>query len=250
MKESINLARRTVTRNPNPWHSLPNQPPFVLPEDKQKVEAFNETVQKKGQGHDLNLNLIPMPFVGRPDAPIVLLGNIAGAGEEYPDDYLRNPAYANRMRKNLLHQNADFPFLPMDPGPDTFRSHKQWWTDKLKHLLAAFSNGPEAESILARSLLAVEFFPYRSSDNRYHHSQLCLTSQWYCWDLVLSAMKRGALIVVRYGASQWFDRVRGLERYENLFLLKGIQRTLISPKGFARSDGFEKVVNALKACVA
>jgi hypothetical protein len=230
--------------NPNPWHSLPDKPPFVLPEDKEKVEAFNETVRQTGRQHLLNLSLIPMPFLGRPDAPVVLLGNISGTGDEHPEDYKKRPAYANRMRKNLLHQNADFQFLPMDPGPDTFPSHKQWWTDKLKHLLESFGNGNGAESTLARSILEVQFFPYRC--DTYAHDRLSLMSQLYSQKLVYDTMKREAVIVVRYGGTKWFRAVRGLETYQHLLRLKGTQKTHISPNGFVDDDGYQKLVAKIR----
>jgi hypothetical protein len=137
---------------------LPDKPPFVLPEDKDSVLAFNDEARQKANPHVLNLEIIPVPFVGAVNAPIVLLGNIAGAGDERPDDYKEWPAYADRMRKNLLHKNPDFQFLPLDPSPDTLPPHKKWWTDKLRFLLRSFGNGSDAEAILARFVLAVEFF--------------------------------------------------------------------------------------------
>lgn len=236
--------------NPNPWHRLPDKPPFVLPEDKVKVEAFNDTVRQKGQPHLLNLNLIPMPFVGRKDAPVVLLGNIAGTGDEHPDDYKERPEYANRMRKNLLHQNADFQFLPLDPGPDTLASHYEWWTLHLKHLLASFGQGAAAESVLARSILDIEFFPYRSCSDQYAHDSLSLTSQEYSRILVYNAMKREAVIVVRYGKQRWFPAVRGLETYQHLLLLRGNIKTHLSPSGFCDDNGYQKVVDKIQASLA
>src|SRR5207245_149744 len=129
-----------------------------------------------------------------------------------------------------------------------FPSHKEWWSSQLKHLLDSFGNGEKAESILARSILAVEFFPYRSCSNRYAHDDLTLPSQEYCRLLVYKAMKNEAVIVVRYGKSHWFDAVRGLEKYPHLFLLKGNQKTHLSPTGFADKNGYQKVVDKIRAC--
>jgi hypothetical protein len=217
----------------NPWRRLPNNPPFVLAEDKDLVLAFNEEARQKGHPHALNLDILPVPFVGRPDAPVVLLGNIAGAGEEHPDDYKKWPVYADRLPKNLLHQNLDFQFLPMGPDADT---------------LDSFGNGAAAESILARSILAVEFFPYRSRSNEFHHEKLWLmSSQGYSQVLVYNAMENSAVIVIRYGKAKWFDAVRGLKTYQHLVLLKEAQKTHISPKGVAAADGYRKIVDKIKA---
>jgi hypothetical protein len=235
----------------NPWHRLPDQPPFVLAEDRDAVLAFNDESRQKGHPHSLNLQIIPVPFVGRTDAPVVLLGNIAGAGGEHPDDYQKWPVYADRLRKNLLHQNLDFQFLPMGIDAETLPPHKRWWTDKLKHLLDSFGNGPAAEAILARSILAVEFFPYRSYSNEYHHEKLSLmVSQEYSQVLVYDAMENGAVIVIRYGKKKWFDAVRGLENYQHLVLLKEARQTFISPSGVADVDGYKKVVDKIHGSVA
>jgi hypothetical protein len=151
------------------------------------------------------------------------------------------------LRKNLLHQNLDFQFLPMGPGVDTFPPHKEWWTDKLKHLLDSFGNGAAAESILARSILAVEFFPYRSCSDDYHHEKLSLmSSQGYSRVLVFNAMENGAVIVIRYGRERWFDAVRGLRAYEHLVLLKEARQTHISPKGVETPNGYQKIVDKIR----
>ena len=134
----------------NPWLRLPDKPPFVLPEDKDAVLAFNAEERCKPNPNLLNLDILPVPFVGRPDAPVVLLGNIAGAGDESLRDYKAWPVYVDRMRKNLLHQNADLQFLPMDPGPDTLPPHNEWWARTLKHLLASFGNGVKAQYRLGK----------------------------------------------------------------------------------------------------
>lgn len=235
------------TVNRSPWNRLPDHSPYVLPDDLAKVEAFNDKVRHNKPERLLILNIIPVPFVGRPDAPVVLLGNIAGAGEERPKDYLENPSFAKRMRKNLVHGNSDFQFLPLDPSPDTFPGHKEFWSRQLRHLLEEFGGGKQAECVLSRSLLAVEYFPYRSSNNRYAHNGLDLWSQLYSRKLVFDAMKNDAVIVIRYGKAHWFRDVRGLENYPHTLTLRGNQQTHISPTGFDDKDGYQKVVEKLKA---
>lgn len=94
--------------NPNPWRSLPKAPPFLLPQDKVELQRFTATHPK----YELRLDLLPEPFVGRPDAPLVLLGNNSGAKSEAAAAARKAPAFMRRMRKNLAHQlSAEFPFL-------------------------------------------------------------------------------------------------------------------------------------------
>lgn len=229
--------------NANPWGSLPAAPPFVLPGDKKEVEAFNVKMRSAGHDQMLNLDLIPIPFAGAPDAPVVFLGNIAGAGEEKYQDYERNPTYADRLRKNLLHENAEYPFLLLDPRPETFPSHLEWWSVRLKHLLESFKD----RRMLARAILTIEYFPYRSVSDDFRHEGLNLpSSQSYSRLLVMNAMKNEAVIVVRYGKRRWFEAVDGLKDYPHLLLLKGNRKVHISPKGFVDPDGYQKVVDKIK----
>jgi hypothetical protein len=234
--------------NANPWNRLPGQPPYVLSEDHEKVERFNN---KPNQAHAINLKVIPIPFVGRPDAPVVLLGNIAGVDPNEEKKYKHRPTYVDRLRANLVHAVFPYPFFPLDPGPDTIRSSREWWTSRLEHLLAALRDVGivDPECHLSHCILAVERFPYRSCSNEYHrHDSIgVVLSKAYNVGLVHDAMKRAALIVIRYGKTQWFKDVSGLERYTNLLLLKGTQQTHISPKGFKDPDGFQKVIQRILA---
>jgi hypothetical protein len=74
---------------PNPWLALPPVAPFVLAEDRPTLDIFNRRARP-----DLRVetSLLPEPFVGRIDAPIVLL--------------LLNPGLSDG--DFCLHQQADF----------------------------------------------------------------------------------------------------------------------------------------------
>lgn len=105
-------VRRAVMNNP--WHRLPARSPFVLPEDAESVLAFNaKQCQRANQEHLLRLDLVPEPFVGRPDAPVVLLGNNPGVNSAESEADRRKPTFARRMRDNLLHRlPGAFPLAP------------------------------------------------------------------------------------------------------------------------------------------
>ena len=225
----------------NPWNRLPDKPPFVLPEDKGKVEAFNQKQQKAGQNHSLNLDLIPEAFLGRRDATLVLLGNIAGVSEtgDPPSPYKQEPAFQSRLRINLHHVPSPCPFVYLDP--DIVPPGEDWWQRKLKHILNELGNGAAAKSILARNVFAVEFFPYVSWSNRYTHDSLRLPSQDYSFDLVRDAVKKQeAVIVLRHGERRWLKAVPELSRYPRLVRLKNYQRGTISPNN-CRDNGWSHI---------
>jgi tRNA (Thr-GGU) A37 N-methylase len=60
-------------------------------------------------------------------------------------------------------------------------------------------------------------------------------------------MENEAVIVIRYGKAKWFDAVRGLETYKHVLLLKGTHKTNISPEGFCDKNGYQKVVEKIRA---
>jgi hypothetical protein len=220
--------------NGNPWRDLPDAPPFVLPGDEAAVQAFNLTA---------NLNrflhideVLPEPFVGDKEAPVVLLANNPGFSEAGLPGR-QAPGFIGRMRDNLHHRAAAYPFVYLAPefsGPS-----KGWWEGRLRHLLERF--GPE---VVAKSVLAVDFFPY--SSRRYGHGRLPLPSQQYSFDLVRNAVKREAVIILMRGQRRWLEAVRELRRYGRFIVMKNLQRATISPGNCPR---FEDVIRAIEAAL-
>jgi hypothetical protein len=221
----------------NPWHRLPDKAPYVLPEDEGDILAFHK---KAHQHYKPDLDLIPEAFVGRPDAPVVILGNNPGVKGLETKAYRQKPAFANRMRDNLLHRLPDdFPFLELDPNLDIPLASRSWWERKLKHLVKDFGGKQ-----LARSILAVEFFPYVS--HKYGWGKIVLPSQQYSFSLVRSAVARRAVIVVTRGQPRWLRAVKELDGYSRLILLKEVQRAPISPRN-CPDEQYQEIVRAIKA---
>jgi hypothetical protein len=229
------MRRGTVTDNP--WHDLPEHLPFVHPEDKEDVDAYNK---KKGRRHDhfLHLEFIPEPFVGNPHAQLVLLGNNPGvARDKRKAAHRLKPAFATRMRDNLVHRLPDrFPFLFFDPG--IIPSEQRWWDYKLTHVIDEFEDTERAKEILGRNILAVEFFPYIS--HRFGHGKLSLSTQQYSFGLVRHAVERDAVIVLTRGETRWKKAVPELNGYPHLVHLKQVQRAPISRRNCC-GNGWELI---------
>jgi hypothetical protein len=216
----------------NPWHRLPDIPPYVLPDEAAAVREFNLTASRH---HFLHVDdLLPEPFIGDRNAPVLLLGNNPGFSEAGLPGR-REPTFARRMRDNLLHRPAEHPFVYLDP--DFNGRSKRWWERKLKHLLERFGT-----RVVANSILAVEHFPYPS--RRYGHRRLVLPSQDYSFRLVGEAMARGAVIILMRGKRRWERAVFGLAQYKRFIILKNLQQPTVSPGNCPR---FEEVVRAVEA---
>ena len=111
----------------NPWQRLPLDAPFVLPEDHAAIADFNASSPGEKLVH---LEVLPEPFLGRPDAPVVVLGLNPG----FKDTDLvqhRDPSFASRSRCNLLHGPANYPFYLLDPEIE----RTKWWERKLGALI-------------------------------------------------------------------------------------------------------------------
>jgi hypothetical protein len=209
----------------NPWLDLPSEAPFVLPGDAQKIDAFNREASDSKRIH---LNLLPEPFLGSPDAPIVLLSLNPGFS---PDDALSHSdaTFAGLSRDNLEHRASDHPFYLLNPRITA--PGRLWWELHLRGILTSFPR-----SVVASRMACVEYFGYHSS--KFNHSSLRLQSQEYSYFLVRQALRRSAIIVLTRGRRIWLDAVPDLESYPHLYTLRS-QRMWISPNNCP--EGFDKI---------
>ncbi len=230
----------------NPWIRLPTEHPehaYVLPEDLKAVMDWN---QQFGRTHEFFLHtdkILPEPFVGAADAPVVLLSNNPGYSEAEEKSQARQIAsFRERMRKNLRHEPADYPFVFLDPDVTPNDNGNGWWQQRLRPLIERF--GVQAVS---RSVLNVVYFPYPS--RRYGHRTLDLPSraQQYGFGLVRNAVARGAVVLLlRSGEGNrqaWLEAVPELEG--KLVFGKNPQAPYVSPGNCP--DCFETIVAAIAA---
>jgi hypothetical protein len=224
----------------NPWVRLPSAPPYVLPEDEPHIRAFNRKVSNKDHLVQVE-QTIPEAFVGNKEAPIVLLSNNPGLSVFSNDDEYYSPAFMEQMRKNLLHEPAEYPFLFISPEHTSGVRGRHWWDQKLKKLLELFPR-----DVVARSVFNVTFFPYPSI--KFGHRSIRVPSQEYSFSLVRRAVGRRAVIVLmRPGRERdWKKEVTELADYDRLIKVKNPQTPAISATNLADAD-FKMVVEAIRA---
>jgi hypothetical protein len=192
----------------NPWLTLPEQKPFVLPDDAPSIQAYSDYPIATAY----HLDLLPLPFQGRPDAPIVILG--LNPGYDVDDDTKQTTDYFIKTNfRNYRHDSTlPYPLFFLDPKIEGESSGKgqQWWHRRLKHLRALYD-----DKLLAQALLSVQYVPYRSTS--YKHARHCLPSQAYGFELVRQAVKRKALIIALRSERLWKEAVKELNGYERFF---------------------------------
>lgn len=218
----------------NPWLQLPTEPPYVLPADRDYVEKFNRALRISQQKHYLQINaILPEPFIGAKDAPVLLLSNNPGiGGDDSPSR--QAPAFREVMRNNLLHASSDWPFLYLNP---TFDSWETWWRRKrLRRIIKRFG-----QQTVARCILNVVLCPYPSQ----FYKPLFVPSQSYSFKLVHDAVARNAVIILFRPGQQsiWEENVPSLKGYERFFSVPNAQNPAITEN----CPGYDLVVEALEA---
>ena len=115
----------------NPWVNLASTPPFVLPEDKEAVEAYNDWTAAKGGEFDyrkrLRTNLLPDPFIGNVQAPIIVILANPGYTDSAKADrrlgctgsddkwHAESELLHSLYRANYAHEQSAYPMFFMDP---------------------------------------------------------------------------------------------------------------------------------------
>jgi hypothetical protein len=85
--------------------------PYVSEADKPAIAAFNDHARDE---YRIQTDVLPEPFLGRKDAPIVLLNPNPGFDERAYLTY-ETPYARDAWRKNVLHEPLAYPFYFLDP---------------------------------------------------------------------------------------------------------------------------------------
>lgn len=209
----------------NPWIDLSPEFPFLLPADYPPVMTFNRTAEAV---HKIHAELLPEPYLGRPDAGIFLLNLNPGYSERDLPFYEQERVQA-MWRRNILHEAQAYPFYLLDPSIAD-ESGPRWWGQKLKEPIQM-----AGREMVANTFCCVEYFPYHSKNFR--PNQTILESQRYSFNLVQQAVDRKRPVILMRGKKFWFDAVPALDGYPWLFRLNSSQNVSISrnncPSGFA-----------------
>jgi hypothetical protein len=216
----------------NPWRSLRMEAPYVYEPDKPAVAAFNAHAS---EAQRIQTDVLPEPYLGSKDAPIVLLNLNPGFDESdylaYEDGYTRDA-----WRKNVLHEPLAYPFYFLDPQ-FSHAGGARWWKEKLKEPIQI-----AGAQTVANTILCIEYFPYHS--RRFKPMPTLVASQRYSFDLADQAIDRNAVIVLMRAKRRWEDAVPRLSGYPRLFTLKSPIAAAISRRNCV--DGFPLIERFLQ----
>ena len=229
----------------NPWLALPSSPPYVLPDDRTCVEAFNAKLPSDSPYRIEIEAVIPEPFVGAvKTAPVVVLQLNPGFGPKDAASHA-DPEFRTALISNLRHVPSKWPFYFFDPRFRDAHPGGRWWIKKTRMLAQVIPL-----STLAQRLAVVEWFPYKSTQHK-QRGGCTVQSQGYGFSLVASAMERGALVVIARRVTAWERSVSALQNYPKKLTLSNPWNVVLTPNNMMLSGektpaAWKLLVNALR----
>jgi hypothetical protein len=224
----------------NPWSKASFiDGEFILEADRKLIFDFNKKSKAKYKFHP---ECLPEPFVGRYNAPVVLLNLNPKFVNSDTTSQTESP-FAKLCRANWVHQNAKYPFYYLHPDLKTHPG-SEWWRKKLGEFMDVGS-----DEHLSRKIFAIEFCAYPSK-NSSNLSQLCMAGDKYRNRLVKDAMKRKAIIIIMQGASHWYNALPKLKTYKKTFELKNPQNSHIKGASLCwpiKKFHFEKILKIIES---
>ena len=220
----------------NPWTDLRTSAPYVLAVDRPYVDAWNHW-ELEASVRCLRTDLVPVPFDGARDAPVVVLQRNPAWREDTPGFPLQPKDLSLAIRETI----CDNPSGRVHTGfLDRFENSSagRWWRPRWRKVQEA--SGLTYEE-LGHRVLGLQWYGYFSQ--KFAALPVTLPSQWYQFDLVRRAVERGAVIVITRGEADWRVAVPALRTYGRVFVTRSWQNASVSPGNLP--DGFNEVVAAV-----
>jgi hypothetical protein len=215
----------------NPWAELPQTPPFVAPADKSLIDRHPE------RAPNLQLNFLPSPFHGTPDARVYVLQLNPGAGH---DDFKYGADFVEERRRALRFESSSC-FWPLNAALRGTPAH-DYSTKKMRLLIEEVG-----EDCVAGRMMWVEYFGYQSL--KYRDFPVVLPSQRFAFQLVREAIAARKTVIIARSRRLWLDAVPELARYDYIELRNPRNPTL-TPNNMGPAElglaKFSRVVEALR----
>ncbi len=197
----------------NPWYNIPQNEPFVLPEDEKAI--FNHNEKWKGKNYEIMLDVMPVPFSGdvfNSEIVILMSNPKYDKGTKAKED----KHYKEKLMSVFKHECKHFPFFGLDPN---IQVGKGYWEPKLKQLLPFYKDWEGVSKIVS----VIQYDPYSSKEFRHIKN---LPSRDYTMHLVKKALERKAIIIVARSKKLWLELVDNL--VDNFITLNVARNATIS----------------------
>ncbi len=199
----------------NPWTDLTSSSTGNL------SARVDEGVFERHRSHravkNLRLDMLPVPFIGSPDADVLLL--TLNPGARTADDK-HGPAFVE-VRRQALRFEASSTFFCLDNEFSSTEGYA-YWTSRLRALAEAVGakispSGTEVDpetfravgyKVLAKRLLVLQYLGYQSLT--WQPLPEIVPSQLFAFELVQRAIDSGRLVIVMRSRKLWQSAVQSL----------------------------------------
>lgn len=227
----------------NPWLSLEaGSLPYCTPEDLPFIQGHNARLSSryppdKARDYQLPLDVFPEPYLGHPDAPILLLNLNPGYKEGNAAVHARKPIM-DLCTANLRHAlPAECPFYPLHPRY-LLNGGSRWWSQHLKDWIEQY--GKER---VVRAFFCIELFPYAS--RKYCALPDLIPTQRYSISLAAAKIRSGCPVIVMRAEAQWQKWVPELKTAE-CYRLKSSQSGYLSVNNLPQ-DAVRRIESVFRA---
>jgi hypothetical protein len=218
----------------NPWKGFAWSPKMVHPSDIESVNLHNQKVSSE---YRFLLHLAPEPWIGNIDGNLFVLYANPGATEDNENKIFqpKHQLVMEKTIKNLSQQNKEFPHFHFDPelagseGWNWFQQKFKWLTDAVGHRK------------LAKTLVTCELAPYHS--RKWRVPRPMPPTQSFTYELIRTAMKRDATILLARTSKVWIQNIPELEKYPRVYRPSSINAS-VSPKNYP--GNFDKILESLR----
>lgn len=223
----------------NPWKKIPESKPFILPEDLEFINRHNKNI--RDDNYKILTHLLPDPFMGRKDAPVILL-NLNPGYNGTEDKLHTRKDFIEMCKANLFHNQSDYPLYYFNLELRKTQGYI-WWK---KH--AGCSNGIityVGEKSFVENTLVTEYFPYHSRKFNFKFKEK-LPSQQYTKYLVENGINQGAIFIIMRAKREWEFLVPMLKTYDYVYTLKNPQGGWLSKNNII--GDFDLIIDKYKYC--
>ena len=218
----------------NPWLNFTASTDMVHPLDRESVDLYNSKAKPE---YKFLTHLAPEPWIGNLEAPLVVL--LANPGATKDDMAGTNQKSADLINQlsilNLTHQNTEYPHFFFDPKLQGTVGHK-WYAKRFSQLIRETS-----PQIMAKNVLSCELVPYHSFS--WKKPKQMPPTQEFTYEIVNSAIDRGAIILIGRGKSIWMENVPKLKNYSRYFQPSSSQCAYVSRNNY--KNAFSEILNAV-----
>lgn len=223
----------------NPWKHFEISKEMVHESDREAFEIHNARAKKPN--HRLLMQLAPEPWIGSPQAKVVIL--YANPGATDGDQEGRKQECADRINElsiaNLRGQINDYPHFFFNEELKESAGYK-WYAKRFRLLI----EGSSVEEV-SKGIMTCELAPYHSVNWRKPSNDFA--TQKYTFEIVRQAVEDEKVILIIRGKDTWLENVPGLQKYlENgkAFLPSSRQCGYITRNNLG--EGFDAALKAIR----